>query len=356
MTWERQVRQAFLVVVAVALALMAFGLVVMLGAGLLHLPILPSNGGARSVAARMGLALLLSGAVAALGAFGVASLLARLLAHALTTRLGPLIVWSRDIGRPAGDVGPPVDRADELGELAYVLGIAHRQLRDVATARETFLAAVAHDLRTPLTSLQGQLEAMVAGLVPPDPERLARLQTDVSRLIRLAEDLLLLFQAETGRLPVAARLTDLVGLTHHVGDRMAILADDRDITLSMEGPPAAFGSIDPDRMDQVLTNILANALTYCPAGSRVVVSLDVGPDRVTWRVHDNGPGIPPAILAHVTDPLVRGDVARAPGHVGLGLAIARAWVIAHAGQLTVTSDSCGTTVDVQVPIRPMEGD
>ncbi len=350
MRWETAVRRALVLVAAAALALAALGLVLILGTGLLGAAAVARLSPASLRALTQ--ALLLSAGVAAAGAFLMAGGLARLLAGRLTRRLTAIITWSRQMGRPEGDPGLPIDDPDEFGELAYALTQAHGQLRAAVTTREQFFSTVAHDLRTPLAAVQGQLEAMMTGCLPSDPETLARLHTDVGRLGRLAEDLLLLYQAETGGLRVDRRRGDVAPLTRQVAERLEIVARDRGITLIVDAPPSLIGWIDGDRMDRVLTNLLANALTYCPRGSLVTLRLDPDPEGIEWHVIDNGPGIPPAIRNRATDALVRGDPARGPGHLGLGLSIARAWVQAHDGRLVITSDAQGTRVRVVVPAGP----
>lgn len=351
MSWEKQLRAALVLVAGVAIALMALGIVLVLGAGLVRLGA-PAALGPKALS-RAEIALLASAVVAAAGAFTLSLLLGRLLARTLGRRLTPLIVWSRNLGRPEGDRELPVHVADEFGELAYALSEAHRRLRANTRERELFLAAVAHDLRTPLTALQGQLEGMVDGVLAVDAERLARLQTDVGRLIRLVNDLLLLYRAGAGVLPLDRldrRATDLVGFTRQVAERLSIMAEHRGIALQLHCPEAAVAAIDPDRMDRVLTNVVANALTYSPSGSRVDISLAMTSKAVEWVVADNGPGIPPELLGRVAEPLVRGDGARAPGHVGMGLAIAKSWVTAHGGRLTIVSSSAGTSVRIRLPV------
>lgn len=316
MKWEQGLRRAMLLTAGTALALMALGILFLFGLGWAHLRTLPVSGSAITV---MGGALLISAFVAAGGAFAVSLVLAGRLAHALSRRAVAVTRWSRHLGTPEGDRGLAVDRSDEIGELAYALRQAHRRLRATATAQRTLLAAVAHDLRTPLSSLRGQLEGMMTGLLQATPERLAGLHADAGRLVRLTNDLLLLFEAESQGLTLQRRSTDLGAWTRNLVERMAPISELRSIRLRYEGPDQVFGTIDSDRMDQVLTNVIGNALTYCPSDSHVTVQLETSHGYAAWAVVDDGPGIPLAVRDQVTEAFVRGDASRQPGHVGLGI-------------------------------------
>ncbi len=242
--------------------------------------------------------------------------------------------------------------SDELGELAYALNGMVEMLGETARQRETFLAAVAHDLRAPLTALQANLEGMLAGIVAPEPERIASLHGEVGRLIRLVEDLLTLASARAGALPLALRPADIAAQTRALVGRFQPLAAAKHVDLVVEAPSEGFATVDPDRLDAALTNLLANAVRYVPQGGHVVLRLHLDSDAAEWTIVDDGPGIPPEILPHVTEPFVRGDPARGrDAGSGLGLAIAHAWVRAHGGALHIASDH-GTRVVVRIPRAP----
>ncbi len=354
MSVQRRFRQALLLVAAAASGLTMVGSVLMAGLGLdqgflrlLPPPVL------RQVAPVFERALVtaiaLGSVLAGSGALGLSWWLSRALAMTLSIRLQPFVVLSRRIAR--GDLGGrvSVQASDELGELAYALNRMAETLSEADRQRETFLAAVAHDLRTPLTALQANLEGMLTGVVPPEPERIAPLHGETGRLIRLVEDLLTLASARAGALPLMPRPTDVAAQTRALAERFQPLAAAKGVHLGWEVPPKGQATVDPDRMDAVLTNLLSNAIRHVPAGGHVLVRLRLDAGIVEWIVSDDGPGIPPEILPHVTEPFVRGDPARGrEAGSGLGLAIADTWVRAHGGTLHVQSDH-GTRVAVRLP-------
>ena len=299
----------------------------------------------------MAAAILLGSILAGAGAVALAWWLSRGLTLSLGARLAPYVALSRRVGQGDFDAVPAVRSEDELGELAYAFKQMAEGLREVERQRETLLASVAHDLRTPLTALQGNLEAMLNGLMEPDVRRLANLQEEVGRLIRLVEDLLALAQARAGALQIHCRDTDLAALTRSLIERFDPVAKTRQIAVESLVPRSARSYVDRDRVDEVLTNLVANALGHSPRGSSVRVSLRLHENGTAeWTVADNGPGIPQEILARVTEPFVRGDPARGPhAGSGLGLAIADAWVKAHGGSLKIRSGPEGTRVTVTIP-------
>ena len=210
-----------------------------------------------------------------------------------------------------------------------------------------------HTICAPRTALRANLEGMLAGVVPPDAERIATLDGEVGRLIRLVEDLLTLASARAGALPLVRRPTDLVAVTRDrpvrtAGGGQGAVADHDD-------PPRGTGLVDPDRVDAVLTNLVVNAVRHMPPGGRIEVALRLDGEVAEWTVTDDGPGIPPDILPHVTEPFVRGDPARGrPAGSGLGLAIAETWVKAHGGTLHIASDH-GTRIVVRLPCSAAGG-
>ena len=354
MSVQRRFRQALLLVAAVASGLTLVGTVLMAGLGLdrgfLRLLPPPVLQQAAPVFERaLVTAIVLGSVLAGAGALALSWWLSRALAQTLSVRLEPFVALSRRIAR--GDLGGRVSiqASDELGELAYALNQMAETLSEHDRQRETFLAAVAHDLRTPLTALQANLEGMLAGVVSPEPERIASLHGEAGRLIRLVEDLLTLASARAGALPLALRPTDVATQTRALVERFEPLAAAKGVHLSCEVPPAGQATVDPDRIDAVLTNLLSNAIRHVPASGHVLLRLRLDGGVAEWVVADDGPGIPPEILPHVTEPFVRGDPARGrEAGSGLGLAIADTWVRAHGGTLAITSDH-GTRVMVRLP-------
>ena len=350
----RRFRQALLLMAAVASALTLTGTVLMAGFGLTggflgSLPPQALHQIAPALERALVTAIVLGSLIAGAGAIGLAWWLSQALAQTLSVRLEPFVGLSRRIAQ--GDLSGriSIQESDDLGELAYALNRMADALGEVDRQRETFLAAVAHDLRTPLTALQANLEGMLTGVVAADAERIAALDGEVGRLIRLVEDLLTLASARAGALPLVRRRTDLVAATRAVAERFEPLATAKALSLTCAAPPQALGLLDPDRLDAVLTNLLANAIRHVPAGGRIEVALRLDGEVAEWTVTDNGPGIPPDLLPHVTEPFVRGDPARGKqAGSGLGQAIAETWVKAHGGTLQISSDH-GTRVVVRIP-------
>jgi two-component system sensor histidine kinase BaeS len=344
-TRERRLRRAILVAAGVTALLALAGTVLLAGIALWQ------SGGGASLQA-FALAVVAGGVLAAGAAVGMAWWLSRAVAHALGDDLSPFVGMTRRMAH--GDFAQrlPVRADDELGELAYALNAAAADLAALERGRATFLAGVAHDLRTPLAVLRGNLEAMLAGVVAADPPRLAALQDEIGRLNRLVEDILTLASGQAGAMPpLHRRRLDLVALTRWLVERFEPLAASRGLLLAADLPPdPVMVDADPDRLDQAFTNLLGNAMAYTPAGGRIDVRVAVSPGGApTWVVADSGPGMPPDALEHVKEPFYRGDAARGrQGGAGLGLPIADMWVRAHGGALEVDG-SAGTRVTVTLP-------
>lgn len=256
--------------------------------------------------------------------------------------------FTRQVGRGETPPDPVVSASDDWGELAYALRQMAQDLQQAATQRETFLAAVAHDLRTPLAALIAQVEGMLAGVVPVDAERLGALQTDLSRLHRLVEDVLLLAGATLGRTPATRQEPVDVGqLARRVVDRFAPLADVSGMTLAVRAASGMIATVDPDRMDTVLGNLLHNAIRYGEVGREITVSVAADGPSLLIHVANHGPDVPPSQLRRLTEPFVERDPAR--GGSGLGLAIAQFWVRQHGGELSLRSGGRLTIATVTLP-------
>ena len=296
---------------------------------------------------------------AGLAAVVVALVLGLLLARQLTAPLRALTQAARRLaaGRRAGgsqdDVPQvPIRSQDEIGELSQAFNQMALSLAQQETLRRNLMADIAHELRTPLTVIRSDLEALLDGVYEPTPEALASLQEEALLLARLVDDLRALALAEAGQLRLERQSTDLGALLQGVVASFDLQAESHGqalaLDLATELPPA---DIDPQRVRQVVANLVSNALRHTPAGGEVLVSAGARPGEIEVSVADNGPGIAPEDLAHVFDRFWQGDQGRV-GSSGLGLTIARELVRTHGGRIWAESTpGQGATFRFTLPLQ-----
>ncbi len=239
------------------------------------------------------------------------------------------------------DVRTGITRSDELGATAAAfdtmierLATAEHNRRLDDNARRSLLAAIGHDLRTPLSALQAAIEALQDGLAP-DPERYLRsMSHDVDHLRGLVDDLFLLARIEAGDLTLEHEEVDLAELADETIEAMEPVARRRDITLCLDSPGGVLVQGGPAALGRVMRNLLDNAIRHAPATSSVVVCVHNG-DGATVQVLDDGPGFDQPLLAVAFDTFTRADPSRnrRTGGAGLGLAIAKGVVEAHGGRI-----------------------
>jgi two-component system sensor histidine kinase BaeS len=302
----------------------------------------PPRGWAGLGAASLALACVLAGVV--LGGLGI---------RRAVTRVGDLIVA---LGRIAGgdygvrvrEAGPP-----ELRTLGRAFNTMAARLERQDAGRRALLTDISHELRTPLAVLQGNLEGMLDGVYPRDPAHLSLVLEETQVLGRLIEDLRTLTLSESFELTLARAPTSLVAVARDAVASFEPQAAAAGVTLRLIGgdaePPLA--DVDPERIRQVLNNLLANALRHTPRGGAVSVRCAPdGTDRVAVSVHDTGRGIAAADLPHVFERFYKGPDSRG---AGLGLAIAKSLVEAHGGAIAAESPpDGGTIVRFTLPAAP----
>jgi signal transduction histidine kinase len=203
------------------------------------------------------------------------------------------------------------------------------------------MADIAHELRTPLTVIRGDLEALLDGVFELTPEALASLQEETLMLSRLVDDLRALAQAEAGQLRLERQPTDLADLLRGVVAGFKLQAESQGQALRLEVPPnLPLVDADPQRVRQMVANLISNAFRHAPDSGRVTVEATRRSGAVQISVADDGPGIAPEDLPYVFDRFWQGGKVRVKGadsSGGLGLAIARELVRAHGGQIWVES-------------------
>jgi two-component system phosphate regulon sensor histidine kinase PhoR len=230
------------------------------------------------------------------------------------------------------------------------------RLRELEGLRQDFVANVSHELRTPLSLIKSAAETLIDG-GKSDPVALTRfleiIDKNANRLTLLIDDLLLLAQIDSGRIELRLEPVVLgVAVQDALGD-FAAKAQARGVSLEHEVPPGLVARADPNRLRQVLSNLIDNAIKYGSANGRVVVGGRVLEDgRVELSVRDDGPGIPPEAAARVFERFYRADKARSRelGGTGLGLAIVKNVIQAHGGEVRVESTlGAGTGFFVTLP-------
>ncbi len=270
----------------------------------------------------------------ALGVLLVSILSRRLLAPVTT-----LSQVAQELGRGDFSRRAPTEGAGELRQLSMAFNSMAANLEDAERQRRNLVADVAHELRPPVSNIQGYLEALKDGLLQPDESTIDTIHGQVIHLGHLVEDLRLLAQAEAGALQlhrIPGRMPDIL---RTCVDAVKPRAEAKGISVSLEASvDMPLVEMDGTRISQVVNNLLENAITHSPEGGSVVVSAGASGDgMVRVAVSDTGRGIPPEDLSRVFDRFFRSDASRsrATGGVGLGLTIAKQLVEVHGGTIHV---------------------
>ncbi len=304
---------------------------------------------------------------ATLGAMAIALLISLVLTRGLTRPLRELTTAIRHTAK--GEFGRQVAvyTKDEIGQLARDFNQMSADLAHLSEQRRQMTADIAHDLRTPLTVIAGYIESMRDGVLKPTPERLETMQNEVHHLQRLVEDLRTLSLAEAGELslnlaPIAPHglLEQVQAAYQHAAERKGI-----DLSIHADADLPRINA-DPDRMMQVLGNLVSNALRYTPERGMVSVQCSVSSNQLSldsrqlntdhwllFTVSDTGSGIPLEDISRIFDRFYRVDDARngEGGETGLGLAIAKSIVEMHGGKIGVESElGRGTTFTIGLPV------
>jgi signal transduction histidine kinase len=240
----------------------------------------------------------------------------------------------------------------ELAELANDLNRLAASLQMVEERRVTLTADVGHELRTPLTIIEGVTQGLIDGIFEPTTESYELLLTEVSRLKRLARDFSTIAQLNEGAVTLQRVPTDIGQLVISVADRFRPQYQSTNIELITDIDPGTIRDVDPDRVSQILTNLLGNALVYTPAGGRVTATCRSSASGLQIAVTDTGIGLTTSDATRVFERFYRvADAPRPPGGTGIGLSIARRFARLHGGDLTCTSPGLGfgTTFTLTLP-------
>ena len=254
----------------------------------------------------------------------------------------------RDMAETTGDVADgdlsartDVSRSDEIGRLATGIDDMARRLEEDALAREMedeqrrqFFAAVGHDLRTPLASLQVAVEALRDG-VADDPDRYyASLQRDIGALHALVDDLFLLARIQSGDMTIESMPTDLTDVADEAIEVLLPVAAKGNVELVLDAPARVVITTGPEAVSRVMRNLLDNAIRYAPAGSAVTIEVSQN-GGASIIVRDEGPGFTEEFVVRAFDSFSRSDSDRNrdTGGTGLGLAIAKGFVVALNGEI-----------------------
>jgi signal transduction histidine kinase len=272
----------------------------------------------------------------------------------------------------------PVRSNDEIGRLAQAFNTMTDALEKAETLRRHMVADIAHELRTPLSLVQGSLEAMLDGMYELNRENVESAHEETLVLSRLVDDLHDLALAESGQLKLEKETVDVIDLVTRAAERYRTQAAEQEVTLVTDLPPDlphVYG--DEQRLGQVLTNLMANALRYTPGQGRVTIRARLATAEdipqaanipgqgetvkasklVLVSISDSGQGIPPEDLPYLFERFYRADKsrARASGGSGLGLAISRQIVGAHGGRIWAESQAgVGSTFRFTLPVGRSE--
>jgi signal transduction histidine kinase len=300
-------------------------------------------------------------AVIVVCAGALAVLAAKLVADSIMHDVTAISDGLTDVGAGARDVRIETAAADELAELARAANAMIEQLAAEETARDQsdaarrdLVAAVSHDLRTPITSLRLLAEAVQDEIVDLETRRayLKRMNTHIDALSALIDDLFELSRLEAGDIGWTLQQVPLEELVGETVEAMRPAAEAKGVSVVAEVPRSlAPAQANPEKLQRVLFNLIQNAIRHTPADGSVVVRAEPVAGQIEVEVADDGEGIAPEEREHVFDAFFRGGpgAARGGGGAGLGLAVSRAIVEAHGGRIWLADAPAGTRVRFSVP-------
>jgi two-component system, OmpR family, sensor histidine kinase BaeS len=237
----------------------------------------------------------------------------------------------------------------ETRQLARNFNVMAASLESYEKERRDMIASIAHDLRTPLTAMQVRLEVLQEGLVPFSQEEISLLLTQTELLNRLTEDLRTLTLADAGKLSLKKQSLDLAELLHVIVETYQVNARARSVTLTLEGEQPLKAMVDPERITQMVSNLLDNALRVSPEGGDVRVQLLGHDGDIELCVSDEGPGIPEKLLPKIFERYVQDkDMG---GSSGLGLAIVKTLTGLHGGSVRGENlEGKGARFTIKLPV------
>ena len=286
----------------------------------------------------------------------LAGLVARRAVQDIATPLASVMAAADAVAEGDLSVRVPGQGPGDFGRLARSFNRMTEELERADQQRRNLTADVAHELRTPLHIIQGNLEGLLDGVYEPTSEHINATLDETRLLARLVDDLRTLSLAEAGQLPLTWEPVDVAELLADVSTSFSGQAEAAGVDLRVEiegGPSDLTITGDVGRLDQVLSNLMANALRYTPAGGAVTLRAEPVEGSIRIIVRDTGEGIPPEDLPYIFDRFWRGDRSRSHAGgagSGLGLAIARQLVQAHGGRIGVESEpGLGTAFTIKLP-------
>jgi len=292
--------------------------------------------------------------VGALGATCAALLTSVLLAHSLTRPIREITTATQAMAKGDLEQRIPVRSKDELGTMAESFNQMSAELARAEGTRKQMTADIAHELRTPLSLILGHAEALSDGVLPPSAESFDIIYDEAQRLARLVEDLRTLSLFDAGELPLYPKPVAPADLLERAVAAYRPQAGEHGIELVISTSAALPEVVvDPDRIGQVLSNLLSNALRHTPDGGRIVLAATATGNEARFTVQDSGPGIAPQDLERVFDRFYRADRSRSRGEggSGLGLAISRSLVQSHGGRIWAESTpEQGATFSFTLPV------
>jgi two-component system, OmpR family, sensor histidine kinase BaeS len=250
-----------------------------------------------------------------------------------------------------GDFSKRVDvtAQDELGRLSRAFNRMADTLQTQELLRKKLIANAAHELRTPLTAIQGEIEGMMDGLIPVNKEQLQSLREEAERLRKMLEGMEELTQAQASRLALRKKPVEMRPFLENIAERIARQAVEKGIVVLLECQEETKAYADPDRLSQIVINLVSNALKAVEKGGTVTISAAHADSTATLEIRDTGRGIKEEDLPFIFERFYSGS----SGGLGLGLAIVRELVDAHGGTIGVKSTSgAGSTFSVLLPDEP----